>query len=310
MPPGKYNRKRQRVDKGIHLDSQPLGAVVSLVDDAEKDDEERRLENVLFGKPFFSTTKDDSASEGSEGDDTQDYGGHEFENLLDSDVSGVCLYYDFSFTVVQLFVLDQPATSVPESNLDSGALPDQEVDSEIENDQQMSLQTKRAATKKAPAWIDPDDTAIQVSLASNKRLRKLRDTASEDTVGGRDYERRLRRQYEKINPMPEWASNARKKLKTKRRRSSPTSGEDEEELFTSTGGILADGRKQKSRIIPSGVISIERLRDANISAKAEGDVKAVQFHPSSQVPIIFAASADRRLRLFNVSLGCLPAITS
>ena len=99
MPLGKHNRKRQRVDKGTHLCSEPLGAVVSLVDDAEKDDEERRLESVLFGKPFVSTAMEDSASEDAEGDDIQDYGGHEFENLLDSDVSTVCPHFDCWLTV-------------------------------------------------------------------------------------------------------------------------------------------------------------------------------------------------------------------
>lgn len=140
-----------------------------------------------------------------------------------------------------------------------------------------------------------------MSLTTNKRLRKLRDAGTEETVGGRDYERRLRRQYEKINPTPDWASSARKQLKSKRPRTSSSSGSDDEDLFTSTGGILADEGDTKTKILSSGTIAIERLRDANLSAKAEGDVKAVQFHPSEQVPLLFTASADRRLRLFNVS---------
>lgn len=49
--------------------------------------------------------------------------------------------------------------------------------------------------KKSAAWADPDDQNIHVSLASDKRLRKLRDGPQEDTIGGRDYEARLRRQY-------------------------------------------------------------------------------------------------------------------
>lgn len=59
MPPGKHIRKRQRTDKTY---AQPLGAVASLLDDADKDDEERRLESVLFGKPFVSMSKDDEIS--------------------------------------------------------------------------------------------------------------------------------------------------------------------------------------------------------------------------------------------------------
>lgn len=83
MPAGKHTRKRQ---KTVRSDAQPLGAVVSLLDDAEKDDEERRLESVLFGKPFVSTSKDELDSDSDEAE-LQDVAGREFENLLDSDVS-------------------------------------------------------------------------------------------------------------------------------------------------------------------------------------------------------------------------------
>jgi U3 small nucleolar RNA-associated protein 18 len=159
--------------------------------------------------------------------------------------------------------------------------------------------------KKGPAWVDPDDLDVQVSLASNKRLRKLRDTAAEDEIGGRDYERRLRRQFEKLNPAPKWASDARKKRSTaKRRRSvSPSSSVSAEDLdlLASTGGIL-EGKHGKSKTLSPKTINIERLRDANLSARAEGELRAVQFHPLPQVPMLLTASADRRLRLFNVRI--------
>lgn len=169
--------------------------------------------------------------------------------------------------------------------------------------------------RKTPAWTDPDDTTLQVSLASDKRLRKLRDAPSDDAVGGREYERRLRRQYEKINPTPSWASNARKKLRSatsKRARSSTSSASEAEdegedifpELLSSTGGLL--GGTTKSKALPQGTLAIERLRDANQAAQSEGGIKALQFHPSPRVPVLMTAGADRRVRLFNVctSLNC------
>lgn len=149
----------------------------------------------------------------------------------------------------------------------------------------------------------------------DKRRRKLRDAVAEDTVGGRDYERRLRRQYEKINPTPEWATKARKRVQDttgKRRRSSTDSEPDAEEaedssaldsLLSGTGSVLA-GRRAK--ILAHGSLSIERLRDANLSAKADGEIKVVQFHPSPQVPVLFTTSADRRLRLFTVRFTDFP----
>lgn len=58
----------------------------------------------------------------------------------------------------------------------------------------------------APAWVDSDDDRIVVSLASNPRLRKLRNTESEDLVNGREYTKRLRRQFERLCPVPGWAN--------------------------------------------------------------------------------------------------------
>ena len=72
---------------------------------------------------------------------------------------------------------------------------------------------------------------------------------------------------------------------------------DLDALLTSSGGIL--GRKRRAQLEP-GVLSIERLRDANQGAQAEGEVTATQFHPSPQLSMLLVASSDRRIRLFNV----------
>jgi hypothetical protein len=77
--------------------------------------------------------------------------------------------------------------------------------------------------------------------------------------------------------------------------------EEDLDLLTSTGGIL-EGKERRSKTISPKTINIERLRDANLSARAEGELRTVQFHPSPQVPMLLTASADRRLRLFNVRI--------
>jgi U3 small nucleolar RNA-associated protein 18 len=164
-------------------------------------------------------------------------------------------------------------------------------------------------SRKAPAWTDPDDASLEISLASSARLRKLRDAPEEDAVKGPEYERRLRRQFVKMNPTPEWASAARRK----RRRTEvdadadadvdvPPTLDDLDSLVTSSGGTL--GRKRRARLDP-GVLAIERLRDANQAAQAEGEVTAAQFHPSPQLSMLLVASSDRRLRLFNVRVRLL-----
>jgi U3 small nucleolar RNA-associated protein 18 len=116
--------------------------------------------------------------------------------------------------------------------------------------------------------------------------------------------------FERINPVPQWATEARSKLSGKKRRRDEmeldgpgANSEDEdrmEKLLQSTAGILS---QRKSKVLDKGNIDIARLRDANQSARTEGDVEAIQFHPSPTVSVLLTAGADRRLRLFNVIFG-------
>jgi len=160
-------------------------------------------------------------------------------------------------------------------------------------------------SRKAPAWTDPDDASLEISLASSARLRKLRDAPEEDAVKGPEYERRLRRQFVKMNPTPEWAAAAAARRKRRRTEVDVDAHADADvnvldgldALVTSSGGIL--GHKRRARLEP-GVLAIERLRDANQAAQAEGEVTAAQFHPSPQLSMLLVASSDRRIRLFNV----------
>ncbi|KAI1789157.1 WD40 repeat-like protein [Ganoderma leucocontextum] len=172
--------------------------------------------------------------------------------------------------------------------------------------------TPALTSRKSSVWTDSDDTNLQVSLTADKRRRKLRDAFVEDHVDGCEYERRLRREFEKANPSPVWARDARRLPHAggtgKRMRPSMGSDVEEEEgqadaglgldyLLSGAGSVLD---KHPVKTLPQGTVAIERLRDANLSAKAEGEVKVVQFHPSPQVPILLTTSSDRRLRLFNV----------
>ena len=168
---------------------------------------------------------------------------------------------------------------------------------------------------KPPAWTDPADTkSAHISLLSGPtRLRKLRQTVDEDEISGRDYETRLRAQFERINPEPAWARKARKRGKGRAGASddeaSDVNGEEEGEgvrdLLSSTRGILeVEKGRRKNVVLPQGTLAIERVRDANQSVQRSGstDVRVLAFHPKPAVPVLCVATADRRIRLFNVSL--------
>jgi U3 small nucleolar RNA-associated protein 18 len=81
----KNPRKRQKTGKIQHKPV-PLGA--DLLNDASKDDEERRLENLLFGVPYApdKAGHEITVVSDEEAEDGQYEVGREFENLLDSDV--------------------------------------------------------------------------------------------------------------------------------------------------------------------------------------------------------------------------------
>jgi U3 small nucleolar RNA-associated protein 18 len=135
----------------------------------------------------------------------------------------------------------------------------------------------------------------------------------EDVITGKDYETRLRAQFERVNPEPAWAKKARgskRKNKTWDEDEDDQTEEDEEEnvndIISSTAGILIDKTKMKKRgavVIPSGTLSIERVRDANHSVQnsGSGEIRVLSFHPKPDVPVLCVATADRRVRLFNVS---------
>lgn len=200
----------------------------------------------------------------------------------------------------------------PEGAEEHDAVDEDNPDTETQTEQPQAPLT---SSKKKAAWMDPDDATLSVSLASQKRLRKLRDTPNEDAVGGAQYEARLRREFERINPAPEWAAKAKtRQRERKRRRASGSDGEpghdseaDDEgagmkDLLSRTNGIVSGESKTA---LEKGIISVVRLRDANQSAKAEGQIKALSFHPSPRVPVLMTASSDRRVRLFNVRLATL-----
>ena len=103
---GKHPRKRQRKDRPAHESVAPLGTATLLDDDADKDDEERRLESLLFGQPFVSgrgrtvAAIEDAEEEEDGGADVTTA---ELEGMLDSDVSYHWHFRDSCLTPFQAF---------------------------------------------------------------------------------------------------------------------------------------------------------------------------------------------------------------
>ncbi|KAJ8111876.1 hypothetical protein OPT61_g5622 [Boeremia exigua] len=166
-----------------------------------------------------------------------------------------------------------------------------------------------------PAWEDSDDERLVVSLASVPQLRKLRETADDDMVNGKEYARRLRKQYERLYPAPEWAAHATGKAKKRRRtmdddESGEESGSDmdvdEEDLSTQPlarllkdADILSRNTARgpaKRRKLQAGTIDIQRLKD--VSKAGPSAITSLSFHPA--YPLLLSSGPSSTLSLHHV----------
>lgn len=99
--------------------------------------------------------------------------------------------------LVKLFFFDDGTSAQKEERSDPSS---DENDSDSSESVDKPVERTRKASSAQPlnpstsAWVDPDDERLRVSIASDKRLRKLRLAESEDVITGNEYENRLRRQ--------------------------------------------------------------------------------------------------------------------
>lgn len=165
-----------------------------------------------------------------------------------------------------------------------------------------------------PAWEDSDDDRLAVSLAGNSRLRKLRVSEGEDIVSGRDYTRRLRKQFEILHPVPEWAQSSIRPIKRRRRSSAGSDSSissndmdaDESNLSTLPLARLLQDAGSLTRTLPiSGklarlrpeVLDIQRTRDIPLTQPSS--ITSLSFHP--KYPVILSSGPASTLFLHHIA---------
>ncbi|KAJ6262563.1 hypothetical protein Dda_3374 [Drechslerella dactyloides] len=180
-----------------------------------------------------------------------------------------------------------------------------------------------------PAWEDSDDERLTISLTANPRLRKLRTTELDDVITGTEYTKRLRLQYERINPTPEWSLPTKKDTSHERPRksrrtsispSSDVSSDDEDDSVMDvdlpTNNSLATllqsrttyTKRSKSGRLAPGTLDISRLRDANYLAPSHSGIQSLSFHKTH--PLLLSAGFDHVLRLYHIDKKTNPPATS
>lgn len=93
------------------------------------------------------------------------------------------------------------------------------------HDDVLAVELKGESAQPA-VWNDSDDERMAISLAGHRQLRKLRVAESEDVVTGSEYIKRLRTQYLRLHPTPDWADPELRKKRKLRRNASNDSGDD------------------------------------------------------------------------------------
>ncbi|KAI9098050.1 WD40-repeat-containing domain protein [Phlyctochytrium arcticum] len=150
-----------------------------------------------------------------------------------------------------------------------------------------------------PAWED-DDTHVSVNISDAKRLRKLRTTFEENTISGKEYELRLRKQFEKLHPTPNWA------VRPFREQHTGDTVNDLQRILRTTSSII--DTTQSRRTLNPDNLEVVRLKDANQAAYSQSVVQSVKFHP--RAPVLLTAGYDRTVRLFQVDGKINPRIQS
>ncbi|PLN77426.1 putative small nucleolar ribonucleo protein complex subunit [Aspergillus taichungensis] len=252
----------------------------------EKDEVEEKLERMLFGddEGFHEALKnrslatlavgsDDEGSVGGSGEDEEDGG---LEGVDDAD----------------LFFLDSGAAPVSTDLATPAAtLSDGEDD---------------GALTEPALWHDSDDERLTVSLASHNRLRKLRVAESEDVISGKEYVRRLRRQFVQLQPTPEWANpelNRQNDSDSDREMDSDDETHSTQPLAKLLQGVT-DLTKLEEQTHPGGkrklrqeTLDIQRLKD--VGKDQPSAIDSLAFHP--HYPILLSSGPAATLFLHHIA---------
>ena len=88
------------------------------------------------------------------------------------------------------------------------------------------------------AWEDSDDEKVNISLLTSDKLKKLRKTPQDSVISGKSYIIRLRSQFEKIYPRPQWIEDIENNSDDEKDLSDEDKVDDEEGQVGSTTALL------------------------------------------------------------------------
>lgn len=258
----------------------------------EKDEEEEELARLVLGDGLGF-----KAQLGQQMDLDIDGGSEEEESMVEEDSEGEARLENIDDA--ELFFLDSGPSAIDSNAL----LPRASSDDEAAD---------------VPAWEDSDDDRLAISLAGNSRLRKLRVNEDEDIVNGREYTKRLRRQFERLNPAPEWAQPSSRSAKRRRRSSAGSASSlssndmdvDESDLSTlplarllqDAGALSRTPTSTKHPKLRPEVLDIQQTR--SIPTVQPSSITSLSFHP--EYPVLLSSGPASTLYLHHIAPAAHP----
>ena len=208
------------------------------------------------------------------------------EKELESFLFGTCVE-EYVLRDREVLVQDEIEQHTDEENNGLLSFAISTAPSKIDDDEIQEIfpiqSTEPHTKKRRPAWIDNDDSEINVDIENNKYLKKLRTSVEDKCVSGLIFQERLKTQFEQAMPAPAWADLY------DRVGDDSENEEDDEKIFKTTTRLLS-----KSEHLPKGILNINRVKD--LDQQSNATISSLEFHPSAK--IAFTASLNNRLNVF------------
>ncbi|CUM64226.1 uncharacterized protein PRCAT00001820001 [Priceomyces carsonii] len=271
-----------------------------------KDDEELELEKLVFGDiEGFQTNlkKLDNLFEYSS-DDEDDTGDNFYDvnsDIEENDNEGALLNNE-------MFFIDE--SGVDKVNEDDNMEVDRKEGSSDEDGDD---------SESDAVWEDSDDERIQISLMGSSKVKKLRSYEEETSINGKSFLRRLRSQFEKIYPKPEWVEKL--EMDPEIHLSDEYYDGDENDENRHRPGendsnavlrILSSTQKfiinKQLKLISPNKISISRLKDVSHQNNSKAAIQSMSFHRSH--PLLITGGFDRTVRVFHIDGKVNSMVTS
>ncbi|CAB4256852.1 similar to Saccharomyces cerevisiae YJL069C UTP18 Possible U3 snoRNP protein involved in maturation of pre-18S rRNA, based on computational analysis of large-scale protein-protein interaction data [Maudiozyma barnettii] len=196
--------------------------------------------------------------------------------------------------------------------VDDGENENNDDDSKMDIDEEegsgiISSDQESSEDEDSDAWEDSDDERLNVSVMDNNRSKKLRNSYNDNVLSGKQYVRRLRAQFEKIYPKPQWVDDEDSDLEEHGDdMSDDENNDDREEVINADihalSKILQSTYSYKdttqSKLLPVKSLDILRLKDANMAHPAQSAIQSLSFHPTK--PLLLTGGYDKTLRIYHI----------